>query len=113
VIEMPRIMPEWRWVVRFLRAGPLAGIRVSMRRARVPADRSADCSRSRSGYTIRVSREASADAAVLLLLHEAAHVLAWSLEGTEHDGVDQHDGYFGLAVARIWREFAATLDAEE
>ena len=108
---MPALLPSWRWTAAWLRRGPLAGLRVSIRRCGVPADRSADCARVRGGYVIRVSREAAEDAAVLLLLHEAAHVLVWAVEGQEHPGVAQHDGHWGLAVARVWRAFSEAVEA--
>lgn len=107
---MPALLPSWRWTAAWLRRGPLAGVRLSVRRCRVPADRSADCARAGGRYTIRVDRGAAEDAAVLLLLHEAAHVVAWSLEGREHDAVPDHDGHWGLAYARVWRDFSRAVE---
>lgn len=110
---MPGLLPSWRWTAAWLRRGPLAGLEVRLRRCRVPADSSADCDRAGRVYTVRVSRQAAEDAAVLLLLHEAAHVLAWSMEGTDHPAVPSHDGHWGIAYARLWREFMAALNEEE
>lgn len=50
-------------------------------------------------FVIRISKFLDDQTAILVLLHEWAHALAWTWE---HDTVDDHGAEWGLAYARTY-----------
>jgi len=84
--------------------------KVNVRRTKVPGGRAADCELQKKGkwrFLIRIDRELEENAAVLTLIHEWAHALAWN---TAYDQglMEDHGPEWGVAYARIWQKLFRT-----
>ena len=95
---------DFREAVKFLRTHlpPAYPVRVLL--TNVEEDDAGNCDLTGKGnkkvFVIRISRSLAYDAAILVLLHEYAHCLAWTYD---HSTVEDHAAEWGLAYSRVYR----------
>ncbi len=77
---------------------------VQVRRKDIPASECCfgTCTFDGNIFKITIDKSISNDMAVETLIHEWAHVIAWT---HEHDTVDDHGPEWGLAYSRVFRAF--------
>jgi hypothetical protein len=70
---------------------------LSIRLQKLPRGAVGECDRHKDRFAIRIAKDLDTEEALGTLLHEAAHALAWGL-----DGVDDHGMYFCMANRTVW-----------
>lgn len=91
---------SFRSVVDLLREDLPLAFPANVRRCKVGVTDAGDCLKQGERFIIRVSRDLDEDAAVLVLMHEWAHALAWTFERA---GVRDHGPEWGVAYSRVYR----------
>jgi hypothetical protein len=105
---------DFNQVVRFLKKKLPAQYKVSVRRKFLSGDTAADVGlenhKTKGKYfLIRIDKRLQNDAAILILLHEWAHVLTWTndaewLKG-EEDWKKDHDRRWAIAYCKVYNTF--------
>ncbi len=96
--------------LRELRRTLPARLPVRVRRCRLEHGTFGDCrliEDEPQHFRVRVSSLYSSDAQVFALIHEWAHARAWFVEDPDHDG------HFGIELARAWKVIGAGGEDEE
>lgn len=103
---------EFPDTVRFLKKHLPATHPVSVRRVKLKGDASAECTLKscKDGskkFLIRIDKRLPNDAAILVLIHEWAHLMVWSLETGEQE---EHTIAWALAYKRVYNKYFETED---
>lgn len=75
--------------------------KISVRRVYL-ASEAGSCNKVGKKFIIKICKTLPTSAAILVLIHEFAHVLAWDRE-------NDHDAVWGRCYAKCWRAFTKDL----
>lgn len=78
--------------------------KIQVRRTNVPQDCFADCNKKGGKFVIRINNTLHEDVAILFLVHELGHVLAWNKDGSDHGP------NWGKCYAAIYRRYLDFLE---
>lgn len=91
---------SFKSVVQMLREDLPPAFPVTVNRCKVSSEIAGDCAKKGERFIIRISSGLEEDAAILILMHEWAHALAWTFERA---GVRDHGPEWGVAYSRVYR----------
>jgi hypothetical protein len=80
-----------------------ASLPITVKRCKVSGESAGDCSKDGNRFIIRVDKDLSEDAAILVLMHEWSHSISWDSNFMPGD----HHVIWGIAYAMVWKTWLA------
>jgi len=94
-----RMFGSFNRAIKLLRSGLGIKKKINVRRVK-NLENAGECSYSRGTFYIKIHKDLSWDAAILILLHEISHCLDWR---SGEDDKSSHGASWGRAYAKVYR----------